>query len=48
MAYNTSSWDAANSAHICNANAEKEGHKDGAYAAFPKPGFAYARFPLLA
>ena len=48
MASTTSSWDATISAHIQQAKAEKDGHKDSAYAAFTKPGFAYARYPLRA
>ena len=43
-----SSWAAAMAAHLTNAKAEQDGQKDGAYAAFTKPGFAYARFPLHA
>ena len=48
MASNNSSWGAAIAAHLQTAKAEKNGHTDGAYAAFTKPGFAYARFPLRA
>ena len=48
MTYNNSSWGAASNAHIQNAKAEKDGHKDGTYSAFTKPGFAYARIPLRA
>ena len=48
MASNNSSWGAAIASHLANAKAEKSGEKDGAYAAFTKPGFAYARFPLRA
>ena len=46
MTTNNSYWGAAITAHIQTAKAEKHGHKDGAYAEFTKPGFAYARFPL--
>ena len=42
----TSSWGAAIAAHIQQAKAEKNGHKNGTYATFTKTGFAYARFPL--
>ena len=48
MTTNNSSWGAAIAAHLQNAKSEKNGHTDGAYAAFTKPGFAYARFPLRA
>ena len=41
-------WGAAITAHIQNAKAEKDGHTSGAFAAFTKPGFAHARFPLRA
>ena len=44
----TPSWGAAIAAHIQKAKAEKDGYKDGAYAAFTKPGFTYTRFPLRA
>ena len=46
MPSNNSSWGAAIASHLQTAKAEKNGHTDGAYAAFTKPGFAYARFPL--
>ena len=42
----TSSWGAAIATYIQQEKAEKDGHEDGAYATFTKPGFAYARFPL--
>ena len=48
MMTTNSSWGAAIAAHIQTAKAEKGGHTSGAYAAFTKPGFAYARFPLRA
>ena len=48
MPSTNSSWGAAIAAHLINAKAEKDGQKDGAYAACTKPGFAYARFPLRA
>ena len=48
MQSNNSSWGAAITAHIQRAKAEKDSHQDGTYAAFTKPGFAYARFPLQA
>ena len=48
MTTSNSSWGATIAAHLQNAKAEKDGHKDGAYTAFTKPGFAYARFPLRA
>ena len=44
----TPSWGTTIAAHILQAKAEKDGHKNGTYAAFTKPGFAYARFPLPA
>ena len=46
MTTNNSSWGAAITAHIQKERKIKE--EDGAYAAFTKPGFAYARFPLRA
>ena len=46
MTTNNSSWGAAIAAHIQTAKAEKDGQTSGAYAAFLKSGFAYARFPL--
>ena len=33
-------------AQIQQAKAEKDGHQNGAYTAFTKPGFIYARFPI--
>ena len=48
MPSTNSSWASAIAAHIQQAKAEKDGHQDGAYSAFTKPGFAYARFPLRA
>ena len=48
MTTTNSSWGATIAAHLQTAKAEKDGHKDGAYAAFTKPGLAYARFPLRA
>ena len=48
MTTTNSSWGAAIAAHLQNAKAEKNGHTDSAYAAFTKPGFAYARYPLRA
>ena len=42
------SWGAAIAAHLQPAKAEKDGHTNGAYATFTKPGFAYARLPLRA
>ena len=48
MTTNNSSWGAATAAHIQIAKAEKDGQQEGAYAAFTKPGFAYARFALRA
>ena len=48
MTSNNSSWCAAIAAHIQQAKAEKDGHQEGTYHAFTKPGFAYARFPLRA
>ena len=45
MASTNNCWGAAIATHIQNAKAEKDCHKDGAYAAFTKPGFAYARYP---
>ena len=48
MTTNNSSCGAIIAAHVQTAKAEKDGHQDGAYAAFTKPGFAYARFPLRA
>ena len=46
MTTSTSSWDATIAAHIQQAKAAKNDHKDGIYATFTKPGFAFARFPL--
>ena len=48
MTTTISSRGAAIAAHIQTAMAEKDGHTSGANAAFTKPGFAYARFPLRA
>ena len=48
MTTTNSSWGAAIAAHLQTAQAEKAGHTNGAYGAFTKPGFAYARFPLRA
>ena len=48
MPSTNSSWGAAIAAHIQQAKDEKNGHQDGVYTAFTKPGFAYARFPLRA
>ena len=48
MTTTNSSWGTAIAAHIQTAKAEKDGYTSGAYAAFTKPGFAYARFPLRA
>ena len=48
MTTTNSSWGAEIASHIQTAKAEKDGHTSGAYAAFTKPGFAYARFPLRA
>ena len=48
MTTNNCSGGAAIAAHLTNAKAEKDGQTHGAYAAFTKPGFEYARFPLLA
>ena len=48
MPSTTSSWGEAIATHLAQAKASKEGPQDGAYAAFTKPGFAYARFPLRA
>ena len=48
MQSNNSSLSAAIAAHIQRAKAENDSHQDGAYAAFTKEGFAYARFPLRA
>ena len=44
----TSSWGDAIAAHLAQATAAKQGHQSGAYAAFTKPGFAYARISLRA
>ena len=41
-----SSWGAIISAHVTNAKGMKNGQKDGVYADFTKPGFAYSRLPL--
>ena len=48
MPSNTSSWGEAIATHLAHAKASKEGPQDGTHAAFTKPGFAYARFPLQA
>ena len=48
MPSTNSSWGEAIATHLAQAKASKQGHQDGAYAAFTKPGFAYARFPLQA
>ena len=48
MPSTTSSWGEAIATHLTHAKASKEGHQNGAYAVFTKPGFAYARFPLQA
>ena len=44
----TSSWGEAIATHLAQAMAAKQGHQNGAYAEFTKPGFAYARLPLQA
>ena len=48
MTNDNSSWSAAITTPLRTAKAEKDGHADGAYATFTRPGFAYARFPLRA
>ena len=48
MTTNNSSWGATITAHLETAKAEKDSHTNGAYTAFSKTGFAYARFPLRA
>ena len=44
----TSFWGETIATYLSQAKASKEGPQDGTYAAFTKPGFAYARFPLRA
>ena len=48
MTTTNSAWCGTIAAHLQTAKAEKDGHKDGVYAPFTKPGFAYASFPLRA
>ena len=48
MPSNISSWCEAIATYLSQVKASKEGPQDGTYAAFTKPGFAYARFPLQA
>ena len=46
MASCTSSSAEAIARQLALGKGSKRGHNDGAYAAFTKPGFAYARLPL--